>query len=43
MREFKYTITDPEGIHARPSGELVNAAKAFTCTIKLMKDGKAGD
>ncbi|MBO5199257.1 MAG: HPr family phosphocarrier protein [Lachnospiraceae bacterium] len=43
MREFKYTITDPEGIHARPAGELVKAAKAFTCTIKLMKDGKAGD
>ena len=27
MKEFKYTITDPEGIHARPAGELVKAAK----------------
>ena len=37
MKEFQYTITDPEGIHARPAGELVKAAKAFT------KDGKEGD
>ena len=27
MKEFKYVITDPEGIHARPAGELVKAAK----------------
>ena len=40
MKEFKYTITDPEGIHARPAGELVKAAKQFTSTIKLAKDGK---
>ena len=43
MKEFKYTITDPEGIHARPAGELVKAAKEFASTIKLNKDGKAGD
>jgi len=43
MREFTYVITDPEGIHARPAGELVKAAKAFTSTIMLNKDGKAGD
>lgn len=43
MKEFKYVITDPEGIHARPAGELVKAAKAFECTIKLTKDGKSGD
>ena len=24
MKEFKYTITDPEGIHARPAGEPVS-------------------
>ena len=39
MKEFKYTITDPEGIHARPAGELVKAAKQFASTIKLTKDG----
>lgn len=43
MKEFKYVITDPEGIHARPAGELVKAAKAFECSIKLTKDGKTGD
>ncbi len=43
MKEFVYTITDPEGIHARPAGELVKAAKEFNCDIKLTKDGKSGD
>ena len=43
MKEFTYTITDPEGIHARPAGELVKAAKAFESTIKMNKDGKAAD
>lgn len=43
MKEFTYVITDPEGIHARPAGELVKAAKAFECSIKLTKDGKTGD
>ena len=43
MKEFKYVITDPEGIHARPAGELVKAAKAFTSSIMITKDGKSGD
>lgn len=43
MKEFKYVITDHEGIHARPAGELVKAAKAFNCSIQLAKDGKSGD
>lgn len=43
MKEFKYIITDPEGIHARPAGELVKVAKTFHCTIKMEKDGKAND
>ena len=37
------TITDPEGIHARPAGELVKVAKEFSCKITLTKDGKSGD
>ena len=41
MREFKYVITDPEGIHARPAGLLVKAAKEFVCDVKIAKDGKA--
>ncbi len=43
MREFKYVITDQEGIHARPAGELVKVAKEFACSIKLEKEGKSGD
>ena len=43
MKEFKYVITDPEGIHARPAGELVKAAKEFQSAITLTKDGKTGD
>ena len=26
MKEFNYTITDPQGIHARPAGVLVKEA-----------------
>ena len=33
MREFTYTVTDPAGIHARPAGLLVKAAKALDSTI----------
>ena len=43
MKEFKYVITDPEGIHARPAGELVKATKEFQSAITLTKDGKTGD
>lgn len=41
MKEFKYVITDPEGIHARPAGMLVKAAKGYDCDIKIAKNGKA--
>ena len=41
MKEFKYVVTDPEGIHARPAGELVKAVKAFSSDIKIAKGGKA--
>ena len=37
MREFKYVVTDPEGIHARPAGELVKAVKAFSSDIKMQR------
>ena len=41
MKEFKYVVTDNEGIHARPAGELVKAVKAFSSDIKIAKGGKA--
>ena len=43
MKEFNYTITDPEGIHMRPAGELVKAAKQFESRITISKAGKTGD
>lgn len=43
MKSFEYTITDPEGIHARPAGEFVKAAKQFESSITLIKGDKSGD
>lgn len=43
MRELKYVITNPEGIHARPAGELVKAVKDFQSAITISKDGKSAD
>lgn len=43
MKEFKYTVTDPEGIHARPAGELVKKAKEFESAVTITKDGKSAD
>ena len=37
MKEFQYTITDPEGIHARPAGLLVKKANEFTSKIMIGK------
>ena len=39
MREFTYTVTDPAGIHARPAGLLVKAAKALDSTITIGRVG----
>ena len=42
MKKFEYVITDPVGIHARPAGLLVKAAKALDSTITIAKeDGKS--
>ena len=43
MKEFTYTVTDPQGLHARPAGELVKLAKEFSCNVTISKDGKSGD
>jgi len=40
MKEFTYIITDKEGIHARPAGELVKLAKVYASTVSVFKDGK---
>ncbi len=43
MKEFKYIVTDDEGIHARPAGELVKLVKGFQSTVTLEKEGKKVD
>ena len=35
MKKFTYTIQDANGVHARPAGLLVKAAKALDSTITL--------
>ena len=43
MKEFKYTIKDELGIHARPAGLLVKEAAAFPCKVAIEKGGKEVD
>ena len=40
MKEFKYVITDAQGIHARPASGLVKELKGVTSVVKLTKEGK---
>ena len=35
MKEFKYVITDPLGMHARPAGMLVKAVAPYASTITV--------
>lgn len=41
MQQFTYTITDPIGIHARPAGLLVKAAKALDSAVTIQKGDKS--
>lgn len=43
MKEFTYVITDAEGIHARPAGELVKKAKEYTSSVTVIKEEKKAD
>ncbi|MCQ2354519.1 MAG: HPr family phosphocarrier protein [Clostridia bacterium] len=42
MKIFTYTVNDENGIHARPAGVLVNAAKAFSSDVRIKKNGSGG-
>ena len=35
MKKFEYTVKDETGIHARPAGLLVKAAKALDSIVTL--------
>lgn len=43
MKEFKYVITDEQGIHARPAGLLVKQAAGYESKVTIGKDGKDVD
>ena len=43
MKEFKYEITDEQGIHARPAGIFVKEATSCKCNVTIEKNGKEVD
>ena len=43
MKTFDFTVTDPQGFHARPAGMLVKEAKKYPCKITIAKGGKNAD
>ena len=43
MKEFRYRITDPNGLHARPAGALTNLAKQFESDIRITVGEKSVD
>ena len=43
MKEFKYTLQDALGIHARPAGMLVKAVAGFKSAITIDNGAKKAD
>lgn len=43
MKSFTYTVGDENGIHARPAGVIVNAAKAFSSEVRIRKNAVDGN
>lgn len=43
MKEFQFTVSDAQGLHARPAGVIVAAAKQFASAITIEANGKTGD
>ena len=43
MKEFKYVVTDAEGIHARPAGLLVKKSRRITSSVTIAKGDKSAD
>ncbi|HIV55048.1 MAG TPA: HPr family phosphocarrier protein [Candidatus Anaerobiospirillum stercoravium] len=43
MQQFTYTIKDRDGVHARPAGVIIKAAKAYKSKITIEAHGKSAD
>jgi len=42
VKRFTYVITSPSGLHARPAGELVKAARALDSAVTVAaQDGRS--
>ncbi len=41
MKQFTYTINDPQGIHARPAGLLAKLSTTYSSEIKITKNGNS--
>ena len=41
MKEFKYVVTDNEGIHARPAAEIAKSNKSG-CGLAIIQSGGKG-
>ncbi len=43
MKEFRYTISDKNGIHARPAGLIVQCAKGYQSALTLRLGDRTAD
>ena len=43
MQEFSYTITDPNGIHARPAGLFAQKMQGFKSSITINRGEQSAD
>lgn len=43
MREYRYVIEDPMGLHARPASVIFMEARKYICTIEAYWDTQKAD
>ena len=43
MKQITFTVTDPQGVHARPTGVRIKKIKEFQCAATISKDDKTAD
>lgn len=43
MKEFRYTVRNELGMHARPAAGFVKAARRFPCRITVIKQDREAD
>ena len=43
MKQITFTVTDPQGVHARPAGVLIKKIKEVQCAATISKDDKTAD